>query len=84
MKKSSWKTDMEPFSSDLDRNNYTARKTESSRKPVTAIVKFVHYNTRKKNSSKKQLRSIGSNIKESLTAKIIEMLKEARGETPFY
>ena len=39
---------MEPFSSDLDRNNYTARKTESSRKPVTAIVKFVHYNTRKK------------------------------------
>ena len=65
--------------SDLDGTHRIGPKKISSNKPRAVIIKFVSYNTRKNIfSNKKLLKGTQVSITESLTAKRMGILKEAR------
>ena len=65
--------------SDLDRTHRIGQKKASSKKPRAVIIKFVSYNTRKKFfSNKKLLKGTQVSITETLTAKRMGILREAR------
>ena len=67
--------------SDLDRSHRIGQKKASSNKPKAVIVEFVSYNTRKRIFfNKKRLKG---RITESLTAKRMGFLQEAREKHQF-
>ena len=69
---------------DLDGTHRIGPKKISSNKPRAVIIKFVSYNTRKNIfSNKKLLKGTQVSITESLTAKRMGILKEARESTNF-
>ena len=69
--------------SDLDRTHHIGQKKASSKKPRAVIIKFVSYNTRKKFFlNKKLLKGTQVRITESLTAKRMGILKEAKEKPP--
>ena len=70
--------------SDLDRTHRIAQKMASSKKPRAVIIKFVSYNTRKKDFLYKKLsKGTQVSITENLTAKKMGILKEAREKHQF-
>ena len=70
--------------SDLDRTHRISQKKASSNKPRAAIIKFVSYNMRKKNFLKKnRLKGTQVSTTESLTAKRMGILKEAKEKHQF-
>ena len=69
--------------SDLDRTHRIGQKKASSNKP-RAVIKFICYNTRKRMFlNKKLLERTQVSVTESLTAKRIRILKEARKKRQF-
>ena len=66
--------------SNLDRSHRIDQKKASSNNPRTVIVKFVSYNTRKIIFLNKRLKGTQISVAESVTAKIMGFLKEARGK----
>ena len=70
--------------SDLDRTHCIGQKKASSNKPRAVIMKFISYNTGKKNfSDKKLLKGTQVSITEILTDKRMRILKEARKNHQF-
>ena len=70
--------------SDLGRSHGIGQKKASSNKPRAAIVKFVSCNLRKRVFlNKKRLEGTQVNTTESLTAKRVGFLKEAREKHQF-
>ena len=70
--------------SELNRTHHIGQEKASSQKPRAVIIKFVSYNTRKKIfSNKKVLKQIQVSITESVTAKRIGILKEAKEKHQF-
>ena len=70
--------------SNLDRTYRIGQKKASSNKPKAVIIKFISYNARKIIFlSKKVLKGTQVSITESLTAKRMGILKEAREKHQF-
>ena len=70
--------------SDLDRTHCIGRRKAPSNKLRAVVVKFVSYNTKKRIFlNKKRLKGTQVSITESLTAKRIGILKEAREKHQF-
>ena len=70
---------------DIDRFHKLGKpKSSRNAKPRPIIVKFVRYNTRNRiYRNKKKLKGTEISVKESLTAKRINMLEKAREEYTF-
>ena len=70
---------------DIDRSHKLGKpKSSRNAKPRPIIVKFVRYNTRNRiYRNKKKLKGTEISVKESLTAKRINMLEKAREEYIF-
>ena len=70
--------------SNLDRTCRIGQKKASSNKPKAVIIKFISYNARKIIFlNKKVLKGTQVSITESLTAKRMRILKEAREKHQF-
>ena len=69
--------------SNLDRSHRIGQKKASSDKPRAIIVRFVSCNTRKRIFLNKRLKGTQISVAESVTAKIMGFLKEAREKYQF-